>query len=62
MDQNSQSLGPMVLSQVADGRIGSAEAAMVLGMRIRQLQRLLLRFRKENTKGRVVKIRTTPPA
>jgi len=36
-----------VLSQVADGRIGSAEAARVLGMSIRQVQRLLLRFREE---------------
>ncbi len=36
-----------VLSQVVDGRIASSEAARVLGMSIRQVQRLLVRFRRD---------------
>ena len=36
-----------VLSQVSDGRLGTLEASMVLGMSRRQVQRLLVRFQRD---------------
>ena len=43
----------MVLSGVGEGRLGAGEGAGVLGLSVRQLRRLLARYRKEGAAGLV---------
>ncbi len=43
----------MVLSRVGEGRLGAGEGAEVLGLSVRQLRRLLARYRKEGAAGLV---------
>ena len=50
-----------VLSQVADGRLGTSEASAVLGMSRRQVQRLLSRFRRDGAAAIRHKARGRPP-